>query len=75
LTCNIENSDYCQQKCGKGNERIQINLPETTGPLGLTKAIKANTGTQYIDLGKVFNQIATIEPKGTECGIGGFELF
>lgn len=27
LSCNTKNGDYCQQRCGKGNEKIKITLP------------------------------------------------
>jgi hypothetical protein len=71
LTCNLDNGEYCQQKCGKGNERIKIVLPESQ-PQGLEKSIKQGQGTVVIELKQVFNQITEIEPKGTECGVGGF---
>lgn len=72
-SCNSDNGEYCQQKCGKSHEKIQIVLPENTEELQL--AIQADQGTQIIDLGKKFNSITQIEPKGTECGIGGVQVF
>jgi len=32
-------------------------------------------GSHIINLAKTFNKVAEISPKGTECGIGGFQLY
>jgi len=73
LTCNLDNGEYCSQRCGQGNEKIQIQLPESS-PNRLEKAIQAGSGTQTFDLSSSFNQIAEVTPKGTECGVGGFAV-
>lgn len=75
LTCNFDNGDYCQQRCGAGHEQIKLVLPKSAQETGLQKAMKFGQGTQIINLGKVFNGIADITPKGTECGIGSFKIY
>lgn len=67
--CNVDNAEYCQQKCGKSFETIEIKTTQ------LDLAIKANQGVQVIDLSKKMNSVSTILPKGTECGIGGVQVF
>lgn len=32
-------------------------------------------GSFIINLAKTFNSVTEISPKGTECGIGGFQLY
>ena len=73
-TCNKDAGEYCQQKCGKSHETIVITLPRES-PQGLLKTNKAGDGLVEIQLGTAMNSVATIEPKNTECGIGGLQVY